>query len=122
MSAVIAALTTGGDLSGVTGITPATFASARTLGGFGSATGNDTNVGYPWDAYQWGFAYVIDKDSGYVAIASVTQTVVKIQESGTASMALGSSWTVYEIIPEPATAMLALAGIGMLIAQKRKRA
>ena len=28
----------------------------------------------------------------------------------------------FHIVPEPATAMLALAGIGMLIAQKRKRA
>ena len=37
----------------------------------------------------------------------------------------GASPTIriqYQIIPEPATAMLALAGIGLLIAQKRKRA
>ena len=32
------------------------------------------------------------------------------------------NWKPYEIVPEPASALLGLAGIGLLIAQKRKRA
>jgi len=70
----------------------------------------------------YGFGIIFD-GNGNVAI-SVRNTITVAGGTGNTSFGTDANWTIHkiEIIPEPATALLALAGIGLLIAQKRKRA
>jgi len=77
-------------------------------GDFGSAT-------------YYGIAVIFDKSGDYVAVSKVANDDVVGNIGATLAFGGPSGFKVYEIIPEPATALLALAGIGLLIAQKRRR-
>lgn len=138
MSAVVAVLSGGGSLADVTALTgvikQVTFNSTPTIngayppGGSGANPDNMTDY-YTSSTYYYGFSVIFDKSGDFVAISSTakaTNQLIPVGASqatwnaGAASTA--GAWGVYQIIPEPATGLLALAGIGMLIAQKRKRA
>jgi len=68
----------------------------------------------------YGIAVIFDSTGDYFAVSKASTAVT----AAPGSMAFGghANFRVYEIIPEPATGLLALAGIGLLIAQKHKRA
>jgi len=125
-------LKAGGGLAGLTGegfesLIQATFVNQPRVNPIPTAgTGNvgDTTPGYVIDERYSGFAIIFDNSGSYVAVSRVATSTQTMGPSTNLPLPMGggANFGVHEIIPEPATAMLALAGIGLLLAQKRKRA